>query len=118
MRCSIGMARTAEPAYSTTKPRPPATPSSAIRRSATSLALTWEPSLPSRRARQHDAELRRHHVGNALLRVVDVEKSYAVLARTLAHRPQKRGAGRIGVVIAAGLGGHGVVLHGESQIRP
>ena len=71
-----------------------------------------------RRARQHDAELRRHHVGNALLRIVDVEKSYAVLARALAHRPQERRAGRIGVVIAAGLGGDGVVLHGESQIGP
>ena len=46
------------------------------------------------------------------------KSSYAVLARALAHRPQERGAGRIGVVIAAGLGGDGVVLHGEGQIGP
>ena len=37
------------------------------------------------RARQHDAEFRRHHVGDALLRIVDVEKFYAVLARAFAH---------------------------------
>ena len=47
----MGIARTAAPAYSTTWPRAPATPSSAMMRSATSLALTQAPSLPSRRTR-------------------------------------------------------------------
>ena len=165
MRCSIGIARTAEPAYSTTWPRAPATPSSAMMRSATSLAVTWAPSLPSSRtrmrfgrfiaitcvarmcvelggaaaegeraepadragmavghrvgrARQHHAELRRHHVRDALLRIVDVEQPDAVLAAAFAHRPQERRARRIGVVVAAGLGGDGVVLHREGQIGP
>ena len=49
MRLSIGIARTAAPAYSTTWPRAPATPSSAMMRSATSLAVTCGPSRPSRR---------------------------------------------------------------------
>ena len=51
MRCSIGIARTAAPAYSTTWPRAPETPSSAMMRSATSLAVTCGPSVPSRRMR-------------------------------------------------------------------
>ncbi len=49
MRLSIVIARTAAPAYSTTWPRAPATPSSAMMRSATSLAVTCAGSLPSRR---------------------------------------------------------------------
>ncbi len=51
MRCSIGIARAALPAYSTTCPRAPATPRSAMMRSATSLAVTCGPSVPSRRMR-------------------------------------------------------------------
>ena len=51
MRPSIAIARTAAPAYSTTWPRPPDTPSSAMMRSATSLAVTWAPSVPSSRIR-------------------------------------------------------------------
>src|SRR5215208_1372895 len=51
MRCSIGIAVTASPAYSTTWPRAPDTPISAIMRKATSLAVTCGPSLPSRRMR-------------------------------------------------------------------
>src|SRR5215467_2339231 len=71
-----------------------------------------------RRARQHHAQLRRDHVRNALLRVVDVEKPDAVAPAAFAHRLEKGRARRVGGVVAAGLGGDGVVLHGEGQIRP
>ena len=70
------------------------------------------------RARQHHAELRRDHVGDALLGVVDVEKPDAVAAAALAHRLEKRRARRIGAVVAAGPGGDGVILHREGEIRP
>ena len=51
MRPSIAIARTTEPAYSTTWPRPPAMPSAAMIFSATSLAVTCAASAPSSRMR-------------------------------------------------------------------
>ncbi len=71
-----------------------------------------------RRARQHHAELGRNDVRDALLRIVDVEHPDAVPAAALAHRAQERRAGRIGIVVAAGFCGDGVVLHRKSQVRP
>ena len=70
------------------------------------------------RARQHHAELRRDHVRDALLGIVDVEKLDAVAAAALAHRLEKGRARRVGGVVAAGLGGDGVVLHREGEVRP
>ena len=55
---------------------------------------------------------------NTLLRVVDVEKPDAVAPAAVAHRLEKGRARGIGSVVAAGLSGDGVVLHGEGQIRP
>ena len=113
-------------------------------RSATSLAVTWGPSLPSTRTRmrlgrlsaitwvaricsssrgaaaegeraepadragmavghrmggagQHHAELGRHHMGDALLRIVDVEQPDAVAGAAVPHGLQERRALRIGV---------------------
>ena len=71
-----------------------------------------------RRARQHHAELRRDHVRDALLGIVEVEHPDAVPAAALAHRPEEGRARRIGVVVAAGLGGDGMVLHREGQVGP
>jgi len=70
------------------------------------------------RARQHHAELGRHHVGNALLGIVDVENLDSVALAALAHRLEEGRARRIGVVVAAGPGGDGVILHRERQIGP
>ena len=69
------------------------------------------------RARQHHAEFRRDHVGNALLGIVDIEKPDAVAAAAFAHRLEKGRTRRIGGVVAAGPGGDGVVLHREGEIR-
>ncbi len=71
-----------------------------------------------RRARQYDAELRRHHVRNALLGIVDIEQPDAVIAAALAHRLDERGARGVGIVVAAGPGRHGVILHREGQVGP
>ena len=70
------------------------------------------------RARQHHAELRRDDVGDALLRVIDVEKPDGVAAAALAHRLEKRRARWVGAVVAARLGGDGVILHREGEVRP
>ena len=71
-----------------------------------------------RRARQHHAELRRHHVRDALLGIAEVEHLDAVLFAALAHGAQEGGARRVGLVGAAGLGRDGVVLHREGEVRP
>ena len=68
------------------------------------------------RARQHHAELRRDHMGDALLGIAEIEDADAVAAAALAHRPQERRAFGIRGVVAAGLGRDGVVLHREGQI--
>ncbi len=70
------------------------------------------------RARQHHAELRRHHVRDALLGIIDVVELDAVLPAAFAHGLEKGRARRVGIVVAAGLGGDGVVLHGEGEVRP
>ena len=165
MRCSIGIARTAAPAYSTTWPRAPATPISAMMRSATSLAVTCGASLPSRRMRMRFG---RFIAITCVARicassVVPQPKASApspptvlawlsgtacvapgstmpssgattcempcsgsprsntrmpLRAAALAHGLQEGRAGRIGVVVAAGLGGDRVVLHREGQVGP
>jgi hypothetical protein len=71
-----------------------------------------------RRARQHNAEFRRHDVRNALFGIVDVEQPDAVLAATIAHRPNEGGSRWVGGVVAAGFCGNGMILHRESQIGP
>ena len=43
-------------------------------------------------AGQHDADLGRHHVANALLRIVDIEQPDAVAAAPVAHRLEEGGA--------------------------
>ena len=70
------------------------------------------------RARQHHPQLRRNDVRDALLRVVDVEQPDAVAPAARAHRLEKCRARWVSAVVAAGLGGDGVVLHGEGQVRP
>ena len=70
------------------------------------------------RARQHHAQFRRHHMGDALLGIAEIEDADAVAAAALAHGAQKRGAVGIGAVVAAGRGGDGVILHGEGEIGP
>ena len=71
-----------------------------------------------RRARQHHAELRRDDVRNALLRIVQIENLDPVPGAALAHRLEKGRARRIGVVVAARLGGDGMVHRRERQIGP
>ena len=70
------------------------------------------------RARQHHAQFRRHHVGDALLGVAEIEDADAVAAAALAHGAQERGALGIGGVVAPGRRGDGVILHGEGEIGP
>ena len=67
-------------------------------------------------ARQNHAELRRDHVTDALLGIAEVEEPNAVAPAALAHGSQEGSPGRIGVVVAAGLGRDRVVLHRESEI--
>ena len=55
-------------------------------------------------------------VADALLAIIHIEQPNAVLAAALAHRLDERRASRIGGLVAPGLGGDGVILHGESQI--
>ena len=69
-----------------------------------------------RRTRQDDAHFRRDDVADALLAIVDVEQPDAVLAATFAHRLDEGGASGIGGLVAAGLGGDGVILHGKREI--
>ena len=71
-----------------------------------------------RRARQHHAKLRRDDVRNALLRIVKIEHLDLVPGAALAHRLEKGRARRIGVVVAAGLGGDGVIHRRKRQIGP
>ena len=71
-----------------------------------------------RRARQHDAEFRRHDVRNALFGIADVEQPDAVVAATLAHRLDEGGSRRIGGVVAAGFCRHRVILHRKRQVGP
>ena len=71
-----------------------------------------------RRARQHDAEFRRHDVADALFGIVDIEQPYAVVAAALAHRLDKSGSGWIGAVVAAGFCGHRMILHRKGQVGP
>ena len=71
-----------------------------------------------RRAGQHDAEFRRHHVRNALLGIVDIEQPDAVVAAAFAHRLDKGGARRVGVVVASGPGRYRMILHREGQVGP
>ena len=42
----------------------------------------------------------------------------SLLAAALAHRLEKRRARRVGAVVAAGLGGDGVILHREGEVGP
>jgi hypothetical protein len=51
-----------------------------------------------------------------LVRIVDVEQPDTEFAAAFAHRPDEGGAARIGFLVAAGLGGDGVVLDREGQI--
>jgi hypothetical protein len=67
-------------------------------------------------ARQHHAKLRRNDMGDALLRVIDVEKPDGVTVAALAHRLEKRRARWVGAVVAARLGGDGVILHREGEV--
>ena len=71
-----------------------------------------------RRARQDDAEFRRHHVRDALLGIADVEQSDAV--RRVPSRIALMNAAPDGLLSSSrpGFGGDGVVLHRESQVRP
>ena len=69
-----------------------------------------------RRSRQHEAHFRRDDMADALLAIVDVEQPDAALAATFAHRLDEGGSSGIGVLVAAGLGGDGVILHGEGDI--
>ncbi len=55
-------------------------------------------------AGQHHAELGRHHMGNALLRIVDVEQPDAVAGAALPHGLQERRALRIGGVVRGRAG--------------
>ena len=69
-----------------------------------------------RGAGQHDAELGRNDMGNALLGIFEIEQPNAVGPATLAHRPDESGSRRVGLVVAAGLGRHRMILHRESQV--
>jgi hypothetical protein len=67
-------------------------------------------------ARQHHAELGRDHVRDTLLGIAEVEDADAVLLAARPHGAQEGGAVRIGLVVAARLGGDGVVLHREGEV--
>ncbi len=69
-------------------------------------------------ARQHNAELRRHDMGNALFRIVDIKEPYAVLAAAFAHRLDKSASRWIGVIVATGFRRHRMILHREGQVGP
>jgi len=69
-------------------------------------------------AGQHQAEFRRHHMGDALVGVAEVENSDAVAAAAFAHGAQERRAVRIGLVGTARPGRHRVVLARECEVRP
>ena len=64
-----------------------------------------------RRARQHNPEFGRHHMRNALFGVVDIEQADIVVAAAFPHCLDEGGVRRIGIVVAARLGGDSVVLH-------
>ena len=69
-------------------------------------------------ARQHHAELRRHHMGDAVVGIAEVEHADAMPPAAVAGGAQESGAVRIGVVGAIGLGGHHVIECRECQVRP
>ena len=90
MRCSIGMARITEPAYSTTWPRAPATPISAMIRSATSLAVTCGDELAVEPHQHPLRPLHRHHLRRENMRE---------LRRAAAERQRADAADRAGVTV-------------------
>ncbi len=69
-------------------------------------------------ARQHHAELGRHHVRDALLRIAEIEQPDAMARAAGPGRAQERRAFRIGGVVAAGLARDGVVLRRKGEIGP
>jgi hypothetical protein len=69
-----------------------------------------------RRAGQHHAELGRHDVRNALLRIAEVEQPYAELLGAGAGSAQQLGAVRVGGVVTARRRRHGVILDRECQV--
>src|SRR6266567_937973 len=99
-------------------------------RSATSLAVTCAASLPSRRI---NMDFGRRSAITCVARMcasslVPQPKASAPRPPTVlawlsgtawvAHRLEKGRTRGIGGVVAAGLGGDGMVLHGEGQVRP
>ena len=69
-----------------------------------------------RRAGQHDAELGPDDMGDALLRVVNVEQPDAIGAAALAHCLDESGSRRVGLVVAAGIGRYRMILHRKGQV--
>ena len=68
--------------------------------------------------RQDDTEFRRHDMGDTLIGIADIEQPDTAVAAAVAHRPDERRAGRIGVVAAARLGRNRMILHREGEIGP